>query len=442
MPGTLRRLPRRTLPTTALVLASLLAPAASRADVLGPQFQVNASTTNRGTYPRVVPTPEGGFLVVWNGNDGNRRGVWAKRYDDRGLTTAPDFLVNQSTALDQDYPEVAIGSAGRFAVVWQTYSPSTKSATGYVRTYDSPDVPLSNEQTIEPLPQRAVRPGVVALGPDEFVVLWTAVPTGLRGRRFGSNGAPLAPSFSLEGPPTTLAFAPVGVPTLPGQWVATWTDLSGLDGSSTGVFARRFDASGTALGGIFQVNTYTTGRQFSPGITATPDGGFVVVWSSYGQDGERFGVFGQRFDGIAQPLGGEFQVNTYTEDNQSYPAVAAGDDGSFVVAWQSFFQDGDGGGIFARRFGADGSPRTGEFQVNASTLYSQTWPGVAPLPDGRFVIVWGNFTPFGTDFKIDARFLLPSALPEVPALGRAALAALTVLILIAGVAVLRGRRLP
>ena len=33
------------------------------------------------------------------------------------------------------------------------------------------------------------------------------------------------------------------------------------------------------------------------------------------------------------PLGPEFQVNSYTTNNQWFPSVAADDDGNFVVVW-------------------------------------------------------------------------------------------------------------
>jgi|GEM_PF-7074778 len=36
------------------------------------------------------------------------------------------------------------------------------------------------------------------------------------------------------------------------------------------------------VGGEFRVNTYTTGDQDSPTITALSDGGFVVSWMSSG----------------------------------------------------------------------------------------------------------------------------------------------------------------
>ena len=49
------------------------------------------------------------------------------------------------------------------------------------------------------------------------------------------------------------------------------------DGSSSGIVGRRFDGAGTPLGGEFQVNTFTTGYQVTPAVAADGAGNFVVV---------------------------------------------------------------------------------------------------------------------------------------------------------------------
>ena len=78
--------------------------------------------------------------------------------------------------------------------------------------------------------------------------------------------------------------------------------------------------------------------------------------------------------------GGEFQVNTYTTGNQSYPAVAMDADGDFVVAWTEPGQDGSGYGVFARRFTARGR-RPGR-RVPGQHLHHRA-PAVPVGGDGR-----------------------------------------------------------
>ena len=44
----------------------------------------------------------------------------------------------------------------------------------------------------------------------------------------------------------------------------------------------------------------------------------------------------------AAPVGSEFRANTYTTDDQVYSSVTALNDGGFVVTWSSDGQDGSG----------------------------------------------------------------------------------------------------
>src|SRR5688572_17674499 len=99
------------------------------------------------------------------------------------------------------------------------------------------------------------------------------------------------------------------------------------------------DALPPRAGPEFVANTYTTNQQSLADVAAEPSGNFVVVWESAGQDGDNGGVFGQRFSAAGAPLGGEFQVNTYTTGRQASARVSAADGGRFVVVWTSAVQD-------------------------------------------------------------------------------------------------------
>ena len=170
------------------------------------------------------------------------------------------------------------------------------------------------------------------------------------------------PPRSTLFPYTTLFRSYQGYPSvaaLPdGGFVVTWNSRD-QDGSKYGVFGQRYDATGAPAGNEFQVNTHTTAYQYDPSVAALSDGGFVVTWNSYdaldAQDGSASGIFGQRYDASGVPVGVEFQVNTHTNNSQFNSSVAALPDGGFVVTWQSENQDGGGSGIFAQRYDASGA---------------------------------------------------------------------------------------
>ncbi len=96
-----------------------------------------------------------------------------------------------------------------------------------------------------------------------------------------------------------------------GDFVVAWTDSSGADGSSYGVFAQRYNASGTPAGSEFQVNTYTAGNQTLPSAAMDSAGDLVVVWESNGtapnfpmesEDGYQSGVYAKQYPVYNPPV--------------------------------------------------------------------------------------------------------------------------------------------
>lgn len=164
-------------------------------------------------------------------------------------------------------------------------------------------------------------------------------------------------------------------------------------------FVAEGPAAATVSGGDaeFQVNTFTTGYQQASDVARDVAGNFVVVWmtdTSAGPDGSGESVRAQRFDAAGVPQGSEFQVNTYADGDQRFPAVAMDADGDFVVAWQSFGSAGgdmDRTSVQAQRYGADGVPEGSEFQVNTVTVSSQGAPSVSMDSLGNFVVAWESY---------------------------------------------------
>src|SRR5262245_14942307 len=79
-----------------------------------------------------------------------------------------------------------------------------------------------------------------------------------------------------------------------------------------------------ALADDFQLNSYTPNNQSLSGVAMMPSGDFVAVWSglSAGSDQSSSSVQARRFLANGVPLGPDFQVNTHTTDYQAEPSVA------------------------------------------------------------------------------------------------------------------------
>ena len=248
------------------------------------------------------------------------------------------------------------------------------------------------------------RPAVAADADGDFVIAWEddardGSAQGVYARRFSAAGAPLGPDFRVNTFTTGAQSNPAVAMDDAGNFVVAWTSVD-QDGSLSGVFAQRFDAGGNAQGGEFRVNTLTTHEQDLPRLAMDADGDFVIAWESFAQvgDGDGDGVFARRFDAAGNPLGDEFLVNTHTTNHQFNAVPAMDDDGDFVVAWISNGQDGSAYGIYAQRYNAAGAPQGSEFRANAHTISDQAYPSVAMDGDGDFVIAWSSYVQDGSNW--------------------------------------------
>ena len=388
-------MPKRAVPD-ALLLALL--PALTSGQVpLGPEFQINAYTAGTQGGPSVCAVGGGDFVVVWLsfGQDGHRSGIFAQRYDLLGGPIAGyDFLINTYTTGGQHSPSVAADPAGRFTVVWSSRDhPDGSDYSGggvFARHYDTSGSPpaefLVNTYTTGWQGDQAVAAG----GNGNFVVVWHTngqygyASNRVLARVYDSFGVPLSGEFPI-GSGTGTQMQPAVTADASGNFIVVWVALA-PDGFE--IFGQWIGAFG-GQGPEFQVNSYTTGWHSRPVVASDPDGNFVVVWTDPYQDGSGGGVFGQRFlafGALPEKNGAEFQVNAYTTGDQSAPTVAWDTDGSFVVAWTSV-QDGDGSGVFARRFDANGAPGP-EFRVNSFVPGNQYDPSIAFNESTRFIVAW------------------------------------------------------
>jgi hypothetical protein len=144
-----------------------------------------------------------------------------------------------------------------------------------------------------------------------------------------------------------------------------------------------------------RVNNYLKDQLAEPAASALPDGGAMVAWASYGQDGSLWGVYARKVTASGVPAGAqEFLVNQYTIGNQRTPAVCTLAKGNVVIAWVSegerFTASRD---IYARVFTAAGVPVTGEFLVSSAANVAANKcaePVLAALNDGGFTAAWSQ----------------------------------------------------
>ena len=180
-----------------------------------------------------------------------------------------------------------------------------------------------------------------------------------------------------------------------GRFIVTWIEFGETNSE---VIGRRFDPPDAPMGDPFQLNEFTPNYQQNSSVARDASGRFVAVWA----DDQNTSIRGRRFAADGTPLGGNFQVSTFTPTSMTYPHVASDPSGNFVVAWMRFA--GAGGVGIARRFDSNGAPLSDEFPINVFTPGFKNLSGVAMSPSG-FVVSWfGALPPAGNGSSAYAIF--------------------------------------
>ena len=329
------------------------------------EFRVNATTHSHQTNPAVAMADDSSFVIVWvsEGQDDDSKGIFGQRYDAAGERVGAEFRVNTFTQHEQQSPDIAIDATGRFVVVWESNDQDGDDWGIYGQVFDNAGTKVGAEFRANAGTHKNQQAPSVAIDADgDFVVTWQSEAPGtdkwdIRARRFSADGtAKDAADITVNSITDEQQLAPDVAMDDAGNFVVAWRskDLDYPDGKF-GIFQRQFFADGTPVTAQqFEVNTKVTNDQMAPSVAMDGNGDYVIAWDSKAQDvpsqGDRFGVYAQRYRADGGKDGGEFLVNTTVDKNQMDSSVAAGDGGRFVVVWESENEDGDGYGVFGQRY--------------------------------------------------------------------------------------------
>ena len=316
----------------------------------GDEIQINTTLPGNQTEPTLAADGEGNFLVAWQGPGEDDEGdIFARRYFENGYPVYSEMHINDYTIDRQLYPSAAVNEHGDFVIVWESEGVAdegTKSICG--RLYNSNGAAVSDEFIISESTTNGRYPDVAMDDSGSFAVVWMedTDENFIMSRLYNSGGSPKTDAFKVN----TIGFGSVTMPSVAmdsaGYFVVAWDGDPEL-ASKDDIHARLFDPNGAALGEQFRVNALRDGTQQNPKAAMNDEGQIVIVWEGRpdlmvnNRD-----VFGRCFNFPDVPAGDEFQVNTYTENHQRYPAVAIAGDGRIVIVWQSDEQDGSGYGVF------------------------------------------------------------------------------------------------
>gem|GEM_PF-4266313 len=404
------------------------------------------SYSNSVTTQAVGGLQDGGFIITWASRDNDQQddsgyGIFGQRYSADGQKVGIAFLINQTTQSDQSDPDVALVD-GNLVVTW---TGSDESGAGvFTRQFEIDyGVQSIGDNFEDGMASGWSNAGVSDGGAAASLFL------GQLGRDHGSSKTY---DFGVQsaGRQVEISFDFYEIDSWDGErffvyingdevsddsfrhWhmEANSQSLGQIDGTARWqdtvtayAFTATLDAQGklalgfaaslnqslndesfgidnivinttavTAVSGEQKINTTTRHDQHEADVTTLTDGGYVVAWSSNGQDGSGEGVYLQKFDGGGNKIGNEIQVNTVYAHDQESAAVASLPDGGYVVTWVSNHQDGSQGGIYAQRFAADGTTLGAEVRVNDTTEHRQHEVSIDSLATGGYVISWTGYS--------------------------------------------------
>ena len=318
--------------------------------------------------PALAALDDGGYLLVWpvrqsNGSSNNHN-LFAQRFDANGVAVRAVQQINNITLSSYLFSTVAAAGLadGGYVVTWTAPRTADRSFDIYALRFDAQGVacPCGAEKRVNTFTDSlnlAIRtsPAVAALADGGYLVTWVSSGQGgfagsaIYAQRYGANNSPIG-SETLLTPDTFGDLLGASFPAVSG--------LAGGGYAVTYVFARRetvpviavqsFRADGSVLAAPSPVNPV-----FGPLPTCTRQGSFFPC---------------------PRPV--------------ASPAVAALDDGGFVLAWAEGSSPGPIPAIFAfesqaRRYGADGAPAGAPGRVAASGIR----PAVSGTSLGGFVLV-------------------------------------------------------
>lgn len=313
-------------------------------------------------------------------------------------------LVARSQSTGKSSPAAAVSSVNQ-VIVFEGRGPMDRAGV-FVEVWDSDGTEIMASSLVNNTTRGEQHsPAVGVDGDGNFVVVWAGRGVGDKHgifvQRFSADGTRLGEETLVNTTTGGEQIEPALAVAEDGSFVVTWSGVGA--GDVSGVYMRRFDASGVAAGPEVLVNTTTDDAQTSSNVGYDAAGNIVVVWQSRHQDGSDWGVYGQWFDADATAVGAETQLNATTDGSQQGLTLATDPTGGIVAAWQSFEQDGDGWAVVARHFDDGGGATDDEVLLNDQLAGHQQEVAIALADDGQWLAAWSSGVLDGTGWETVVR---------------------------------------
>lgn len=395
------------------VLTVVCAMPAGAQGFLGDEFRMSADNDIRLRTPAVGFFGTGEMVAVW---EHVTDGLVSRTFDADGNAQGSDLLLvahdvigeppfrgDVATRLD---PALVTTGDGGFLLFWTEEvndvsrdfffkSEDLLSREIHVQRFELGGTPVGQPAALSSAPGLDARPAAALLADGSVVVVWErrdGLAREVIARRVDAAGQPLGPQFLVG------TGQRADVAALPGGGFLTAWDGCCDAGSDLGVFTRRYDAQGNALGVAQGVNVTTAGNQAAAQVAVAANGQALVTWQAHVLDEEddvrRVQVFTRPMTPAGNLTGIERILTTDVfGDDHSSPTVVAVDGQGFLVTWMAW-KDDFRYGVLGSRVNAAGLGADA-FQISQRRINGQFRLALASR-DGRALVAWEGFDETGS----------------------------------------------
>ncbi len=364
----------------------------------------------------------GNLVVVWDSRrqqDG-QYGVYARLLNAAGEPLSDEVQVNEFVPGAQMDPAVASGASGSW-IVWTSYGQDAQGGAILARRFDANLQPMTGEIILSDAKAGNQSDPAIAINErGEANVVWNTTGadidgTRVEGRIIDGNGSILLRAFAIEPPSGAIDSLP-SVATAGDEFIVAWSRRTeGADSSH--VHAAHVTAQGDVAHHINVTadSTFAGGENIEPAVAAGASGEFVVVWHHAGAGENNHRVVMQRFGRDGATVHSAVFASSVDAGWVGGAAVALDGDDRALVAWNQWGLDGDGLGIAAKWFAADGSSSGDSFTVSRHAAGHQAMTmacnarRLVCTERGQIALAWSGDGGFDDDSAANVSVYLPAS---------------------------------
>lgn len=344
-------------------------------------------------YPRKsavkIIESEYSFIVVWTDDI-----VYCEIFNTRQFVIKKLFTIEMRNSSDVTID--SIGTEHNFIVVWlNLYENNIYGQIFDIDGNKKTDIFHINQNITANTSKKA--PFVRKMTEQAFLVVWIAKEldsnvSNIYGLYFLSYNKPLSSEFILNGNNYSLiSNVSIDGGSKSSEILIVWISTSPENNTSSiiGTWWLILNSSFHMKSGDFYIANSLNLLSTYPSIAVNPNWPMasVIVWSDFSEDSTGENIIAQMIDSFGGKIGKKFRVNTYDKLFQIFPTVTMTPNFIFIL-WSSFLQDSDGFGVFAAVYDLMGNRLLNEFQINTEIIGDQLLPTVDSDSLGDLLVVW------------------------------------------------------